>query len=105
VTSGEAAAAALATRNATLMHRAGKHAPQDALPLLARAAPAIGALQRGTLKSMTYAGDAWTVELVGVDAESVSRLARALDDQGVRAVSASVAGGTRMRLTLDAPYR
>ena len=91
--------------NAALHHRAAQFAPEDALPLLARAGPAISALPVNSVKSMTYANAAWTVELTGVDARLVSRVARALDSAGVRAVAAPVAGGVRMRLTLDVPYR
>jgi type II secretory pathway component PulL len=95
-----AAAAAIARANAQARHRAGKAAPGDAVPLLARAAPAIATLPAGALKSATYANDAWTLELANVDAQSVSRVARALAHAGIDAVSAPTAGGVRMRLAL-----
>ena len=97
-----AAAAAIARANAQARHRAGRAAPGDAVPLLARAAPVIATLPAGALKSATYANDAWTLELANVDAQSVSRVARALAQAGIDAVSAPTASGTRMRLTLGA---
>jgi hypothetical protein len=105
VTSAAAATRAVMRDNRTLRHRAAQATPEDALPLLARAAPAVSALPPNAVKSMTYANAAWTLELTGVDAEVVSRVARALDSAGVRAIAAPVSGGTRMRLTLDVPYR
>ena len=97
-----AAAAAIARANAQARHRAGKAAPGDAVPLLARAAPAIATLPAGALKSATYANDAWMLELANVDAQSVSRVARALAHAGIDAVSAPTASGVRMRLALGA---
>ena len=97
-----AAVAAIARRNAELRHRASKSAADDALPLLARAAPSIAGLPGGTLRSATYANSAWTIEFGKLDPESVSRVTRALGRAGIDAVSAPTAGGTRMRLTLDA---
>ena len=105
VAGAEAAAAAISRQHAALAHRAGQYAPQDALPLLARAAPSLAALPRTSVRSMAYASDAWTIEVAGVDTSIVSHLARSLDDAGVRSVAAPVSGGTRMRLTLDAAYR
>lgn len=100
-----AAAAAIARRNAELRHRTAKSTSGDALPLLARAAPSIAQLPSGTLKSATYADDAWTIEFGKLDAERLSGVTRALGRAGVDAVSAPTAGGTRMRLTLDATAR
>ena len=105
ISSTAAATRAVMRENTTLRHRAAQPAPEDALPLLARAAPAVTTLPPNAVKSMTYANAAWTLELTGVDGDLVSRMARALDTAGVRAVAAPVAGGTRMRLTLDVPYR
>ena len=72
------------------------------MPLLARAAPVIATLPAGALKSATYANNAWTLEFANVDAQSVSRVARALARAGIDAVSAPTASGTRMRLALGA---
>ncbi len=101
----EAATAAIARRNAELRHRASQSAPADALPLLARAAPSIGALPPGMLKSAAYAGNAWTLELGKLDPAAASSVTRALARNGVDALAAPTAGGTRMRLTLDATAR
>ena len=100
-----AAYAAIMRRYDAALHRAGKSAASDALPLLARAAPPIAALPPGSVKSMHYANDAWTLELANVGAERISGVTQALDRAGVAAVSAGAAGGTRMRLTLDASAR
>ena len=98
----ERAAAAIAQANAQARHRAGGAAPGDAVPLLARAAPVLATLPAGALKSATYANEAWTLELASVDAQSASRVARALARTGIDAVSAPTASGTRMRLALGA---
>ncbi|HET8831695.1 MAG TPA: hypothetical protein VFN86_06460, partial [Casimicrobiaceae bacterium] len=77
----------------------------DALPLLARAAPALGALPQETLKSATYADNTWTFELGRLDAETSSRVIRALGNAGIDALAAPTSSGTRMRATLDATAR
>jgi hypothetical protein len=97
-----AAVAAIAHANAQARHRAVRAAPGDAVPLLARAAPVIATLPAGALRSATYANNAWTLEFANVDAQSVSRVARALARAGIDAVSAPTASGTRMRLALGA---
>ena len=100
-----AAAAAIARRNVELRHRASQDAPADALPLLARAAPPIAELPEGALKSATFAGSAWTLELAKLDPVAVSNLTRALAANGIDALAAPTAAGLRMRLTLDATAR
>jgi type II secretion system protein L len=96
---------AIARQIAQLRHRALQSAPADALPLLARAAPALGALPSGALRSARYAGDAWTLELGNVDASALSLATRRLADAGVDALAAPTAGGTRMRLSLATTAR
>ena len=93
---------ALARQNAQLRHRALQSAPADALPLLARAAPALGTLPSAALRSARYAGDAWTIELGNVDSSTVARITRRLEDAGVDALTATTPGGTRLRLSLAA---
>jgi general secretion pathway protein L len=100
-----AAAAEIAGRNALLRHTASKSAPADALPLLARAAPVIGELPRGALKSARYADNAWTLEIGKLDADALSRVTRALGRAGIDAVGAPSSSGTRMRITLDPAAR
>lgn len=99
------AAAAIARRNAELRHAAAKPAVTDALPLLARAAPALGALPQGTLKSGIYTDDAWTFELGRLDTATLSGVIRALGNAGIDALAAPTSSGTRMRATLDATAR
>jgi hypothetical protein len=100
-----AAFAAITRRYDAALRQAGKPTASDALPLLARAAPSIASLPNGSLKSMHYANDAWTLELANVGPDRISGVTQALDHAGVAAVSATAAGGTRMRLTLDASAR
>jgi general secretion pathway protein L len=97
--SPDAAARALAKRHADLRHRAGQAAPADALPLLARAAPALASLPTNALKSATYSDGAWTIELGSVDSVTLSSIDRALTNAGVTALQAKTAGGYRMRLS------
>jgi GspL periplasmic domain len=97
--SPDAAARAIAKRHADLRHRLGQTAPGDALPLLARAAPALAALPANALKSATYSDGAWTIELGSVDSTSLSSVDRALTSAGVTALQAKTAGGYRMRLS------
>jgi len=98
--STDAAARAIAKWHADLRHRAGQSAPADALPLLARAAPALSSLPSNALKSATYADGAWTIELGAVDGAQLSAAERALTNAGVAALQAKTAGGYRMRLSL-----
>ena len=65
--SPDAAARAIARWHADLRHRIGQAAPSDALPLLARAAPALSSLSSNAMKSATYADGAWTIELGAID--------------------------------------
>jgi hypothetical protein len=100
-TSPEAAVRAIVKRYADLRHRAGLAAPADALPLLARAAPALSALPSGTLKSATYADGAWTIEFASLDPAAQAAIDRALRNAGANALQAKTAGGYRMRISLS----
>ena len=104
-TTPQAAFDAIARRNAQLRHRALQAAPGDALPLLARAAPALGALPQQTLRSARYASGAWTLDLGKVDPALLSRVTGRLTAAGVEALAVPAAGGTRMRLSLAAVAR
>lgn len=99
------AATAIARQNAQLRHRALQSAADDALPLLSRAAPTLGALPAGTLRSARYADGAWTIELGKVDSAAISRVLRALAAGGVDALAAPTSAGTRLRLALAATAR
>lgn len=92
-----AARAALARRYAALQHAQGLPAPDDALPLLARATPALAGLPIGAVKSATYADGHWTLDLLRPDAATIADLDHRLRSAGVPALVASSATGTRVR--------
>ncbi len=96
----DAASAALARRFSDARHRAGLPAPADALPLLARAAPAIAALPAGTFKIATYSPATWTFDLAKVDATALADLDRRLAAAGLATLQATTNAGTRLRATL-----
>jgi len=93
-----AARAALVQRHAELRHAHGLAAPDDALPLLARAVPALRALPAGSVKTATYADGHWTLDLARADATAVENLGARLRDSGVPALVATTAAGVRVRL-------
>ena len=93
-----AAQAALARRYSELRHAHGLAAPDDALPLLARAAPALRALPAGTVKTATYSGGHWTLDLARADANAVSELDARLRQAGLPALIATTGAGVRVRL-------
>jgi len=89
---------ALARRYATLRHANGLPAPDDALPLLARAAPGLRALPPGAVKNATYADGHWTFDLAHADPAQVDALDAGLRSAGVEALVATSASGTRVRV-------
>ena len=93
-------AGAIARRHADARHRAGLAAPADALPLLARAAPALAALPSGALKSATYGEGHWTFEFAKLDADAAGRLELQLAGAGLSTLQATNAAGARMRVSL-----
>ncbi|MFO1324805.1 MAG: type II secretion system protein GspL [Burkholderiales bacterium] len=97
---GESATAALARKFADARHRAAQPAPSDALPMLARAAPALAALPAGALKTATYTRSTWTFELAKVDAGAAAALDRAMTGAGLATLQATTNAGTRVRATL-----
>ena len=94
----DAAAAALTKRFDDVRHRAGLAAPADALPLLARAAPALGSLPSGSVKSATYAARTWTFDLGKLDPAHAGALDRKLVSAGLATLAATTAAGTRLRI-------
>ena len=96
----DAAAAALARKFGDARHRAALSAPTDALPLLARAAPALAALPAGTFKIATYSPATWTFDLTKVDANALTELDRRLATAGLATLQATTNAGTRLRVTL-----
>jgi type II secretion system protein L len=93
-----AARAALARRYADLRHQHGLVAPDDALPLLARAAPALRALPPGGVKTATYSDGHWTLDLARTDADAIAALDTQLRQAGIPALAATTATGVRLRL-------
>lgn len=94
----DTAAAALARRHAQARHRAALPAPDDAMPLLARAAPAIAALPSNALKTAAWSGGAWTLELGPLDDAAVTAFSERLSAAGVTALHARTAAGIRARV-------
>lgn len=89
---------ALGRRYGELRHAHGLPAPDDALPLLARAAPALAALPTGTVRSATYVDGHWTLDLVRADAATLGDLDVRLRQAGVPALAAVTGAGARIRL-------
>ena len=92
-----AARAALARRYTQQRHAQGLTAPDDALPLLARVAPALAGLPQGSLKSALYADGHWTLDLQPVDPAAIRDLDARLKRAGTPAIVATGATGTRLR--------
>ena len=93
-------AAAITRGHADARHHAGLAAPTDAMPLLARAAPALAALPAGVLKSATFAGGHWTFDLATLEPGAQVRLERQLAGAGLASLLATNATGARVRVTL-----
>ena len=93
-------ATVIARRHSQARHLAGLAAPADALPLLARAAPALSTLPAGVLKSATYADGHWTFDLAKLDASATLHLERQLAGGGLATLQASNPQGARMRVAL-----
>jgi general secretion pathway protein L len=96
-----APAVAIARRDAQLRHRAGLIADDDALPLLARAAPAMASLPAGTIRSLRFADGHVVFELQKLDASQPARVQRDLQQAGLVTIAAPVASGVRLRVGLD----
>lgn len=92
------AIAAIARRYAEARHAARESAPDDALPLLARAAPALAAVPSGKWKRAVYASGAWTLEFSALDDATRDALIQRLVDAGLTALHAANAGGLRVRI-------
>src|SRR5260221_973914 len=89
----------IARRYAEARPRARLAAPTDALPLLARAAPALAALPTGVLKTATYADGHWTFDLA--ESEDVaSGFGSQLASAGLTSLTAVNAAGTRIPVSL-----
>ena len=94
----ENAAREIARLHAEARHRAGLAAPADAMPVLARAAPALAALPAGALKTATWTGGAWTLELAPLDDASLGAFDTRLALAGLASLHAKTASGVRARI-------
>jgi len=101
IAAGAAPSTALARRDAVLRHQAGRAADDDALPLLARASPALTLLPAGALRSLRYADGHVVAEVQGKDDAQTMRVQRELQRAGLVAIAVPVATGTRIRIGLD----
>ncbi len=90
--------AALARRLAELRHAQGLPAPDDALPLLALAAPALGGLPPNVVRSATYADGHWTLDLARADAGAIGDLDSRMRLAGIPALVAMSGTGARVRI-------
>jgi type II secretion system protein L len=89
---------ALSQRYAELRHARGLDAPDDALPLLARTAPALSALPAGSVRSATFADSHWTLDLARSDATALAEFDARLRLAGVPALTALAPQGARVRI-------
>jgi len=92
-----AARAAIARRYAELRHAQGLPAPDDALPLLARAAPVLATLPPGSVKSAAYGDGHWTLDVARADAAVVADLDLRMRTAGLPLLIAPAGGGARLR--------
>jgi general secretion pathway protein L len=90
---------AIDRQHAEARHRAGLSAPADAMPVLARAAPALATLPAGALKTATWSGGAWTLELAPMDDTIVASLSARLASAGLAVLHARTASGVRARVS------
>ncbi len=95
---GASAPAGIARVHADARHRAGRAAPSDAMPLLARAAPALAVLPAGALRTATWGQGAWTIELAPVDEAALASLRDRAGSAGLAVVHAATASGIRARI-------
>jgi hypothetical protein len=95
---GASAPAGIARVHADARHRAGRAAPSDAMPLLARAAPALAVLPAGALRTATWGQGAWTIELAQVDEAALASLRDRAGSAGLAVVHAATANGIRARI-------
>ncbi len=97
------ARAALTRRYAELRHGSGLATSDDPLPTLARAAPVLTRLPPGALKSASYGGGAWTVDLGNLDADALRAFDAGMKAAGVPALIARSGGNVRARFGGSSP--
>lgn len=94
-------ALALARRERDLRHRAGLAARDDFVPLLSRAAPVLGTLPRGALRSLAYADGHLLLDLGKLEDKDPARLQSELRRSGLVAIVAPTQSGSRLRIGWD----
>lgn len=97
LSSRETIEATLSARHAASMHARHRFVRSDALPLLARVAPAIAMLPAGAVKRAVYGDAHWTFELQGVDGATLQRFDTALRATELEALVVAIPGGARVR--------
>ncbi|MBI3148666.1 MAG: hypothetical protein HYZ17_09170 [Betaproteobacteria bacterium] len=95
--------AAFRAQYARARHGAGLAAAQDALPLLARATPALALLGESALRQAHYASGRWTLDLAPQEPALRQRLATALALAGLQVLDAEQGGGLRVMLQESEP--
>jgi type II secretion system protein L len=98
---GVSPSVALARRERDLQHRAGLAASDDFLPLLARAAPALGTLPAGAIRALAYADGHLVLELQKLEAGQPARVQGELQRAGLVAIAAPSPSGARLRIGLN----
>ncbi len=83
---------------AQMRHKAGLAAPNDALPLLAQAAPAFSLLPENPLRRAVYADAAWTIEWQAADTQYRANIEAALRQAGLSIMSGGDADTYRLRI-------
>ena len=96
-----AAEAALAKRAADALHASSRMAPDDALPLLARAAGPLAALPAGSVRRLGYGDRRLVADLGALDDARLARLVRELRAAGLAPLAAPSGGGLRIVATLE----
>ena len=84
---------------AAARHRAGRTAPDDALPLLALAAGALRDLPPGALRTINYESGQLTLDFDAGATAAVAGAASQWQQQGLAVLQAQTAGGVRVRVT------
>ncbi len=98
-----ASAAAFRRLYAAARHAAGLPAAQDALPLLARAAPALAPLGEDALRHAHFASGKWTLDLPPLDGSRRQALGAALSRAGLYAIYAEQNDGLRILIEEQTP--
>jgi len=101
VPDARAAEAALAKRAAGALHATARMAPDDALPLLARAAGPLAALPSGSVRRIGYGDRRLVADLGALDEARLARLVRELRAAGLAPVAAASGGGVRVVVSLE----